>query len=252
MKIFRCLGCAGFVGLALLISSGNAYAGNYSCKGDRKLDVPMQFTPLVQSAGRVHVSASGGSDKSKYVAPSSWKVFDSTNAQVDYFPKGLVAFVSMNMFKEVNIEGLLPGETYTIELDSVDFCNNVGIVKKTVTMPVDPVETIAPNTSTPALVQVGLQAFFTEIQLSTTDNTGVREVAVYANGVQLADYVYYDRTHIRWWCDNYAADNTLSTLEGPNYYISYPESMKGSSALVEVVVTDVYGNQTVQSALLGL
>ena len=251
MKMFRCLGFTGFAALTLLLSANDAHAA-YSCRGDRRLDVPMQFTPVVQSAGRVHVSASGGSDKSKSVAPSAWRVYDSSNVQVDYFPKGMMAFVSMNMFREVNVEGLLPGETYTIELDSVDFCNNVGIVKKTVTMAVTLAETNAPSVSAPALVQVGLQAFFTELQFSTTDDTGVSEVAVYANGVQLADYVYYDRTHVRWWCDYYNADNTLSTLEGPNYYVSYPDSMKGSSALVEVVVTDVYGNQTVQSAVLGL
>jgi hypothetical protein len=44
---------------------------------------------VVDGAGRVHVSAYGGSDKSRYVAPSAWRLFNAANLhRIDYFPKG--------------------------------------------------------------------------------------------------------------------------------------------------------------------
>jgi hypothetical protein len=229
-----------------------ASAGSYNCKADRKLDVPMQFTPLVDGDGRVHVSAFGGSDKSRYVAPSAWRVYNAANAQIDYFPKGMVVFVSMDMFKETNIDGLQPGGTYTIELDSVDFCNNVGVVKKSITMPSGTRESTPPVLSTPALVQVGLQSFVTELQFSVTDDSGVQQVSVFVNGAMIASYTYDNGVSLRWWTDYYPYDNTLSTLEGPNYYVAYPDAYRGHSAQVDVVVTDVYGNQSTKSALLNL
>jgi hypothetical protein len=85
-----------------------------------------------------------------------------------------------------------------------------------------------------------------------TDDTGVARVAVLVNGDNVATYTYANGTNVRWWTDDYPADDVLSTLEGPNYYIAYPDMYRGHSALVDVVVTDVYGNQSTQSALLGL
>jgi hypothetical protein len=239
------------VALALVSSQAMA-AGSYSCKGDRKLDVPMQFVPVVDGDGRVHVSAFGGSDKSRYVAPSAWRVYNAANTQIDYFPKGMVVFVSMDMFKETNIDGLQPGQTYLIELDSVDSCNNVGIVKKTFTMPSGARESTLPVLSTPGLARVGLQSFANVLRFSVTDDSGVQRVSVFVDGNQIADYVYGNGVNVRWWTDDYPYDNAQSTLEGPYYYVAYPETFRGRSALVQVVVTDLYGNQATKSVILSL
>src|SRR5262249_25456629 len=160
---------------------------------------PMQFTALVEGDGRLHVSAFGGSDKSKYVAPSVWRIYDAANVPIDYFPKGMIVFVSMDMFKETNIDGLQPGATYTIELDSVDFCNNVGIVTKSVTMPSGTRETNPPVLTAPELIQVGLQSFVNELHFSVTDDSAVKRVSVLVNGNKIADYAYANGTNVRWW-----------------------------------------------------
>src|SRR4051794_39670889 len=71
-----------------------AAGGNTSCKGDKGLDVPMQFVVQVQSGGRVHVSAFGGSDKSGLVSPEHWRIYNASGALIDYFPRTNLVFVS--------------------------------------------------------------------------------------------------------------------------------------------------------------
>jgi hypothetical protein len=244
-------------GLALALAYGGlspdaSAAAAYNCKSDRKLDAPMQFTAVVDGDGRVHVSAFGGSDKSRYVAPSTWRVYSAANALIDYFPKSMVVFASMDMFKETNIDGLQPGSSYTIELTSVDFCNNPGVVRKTMTLPPGYPEPTLPVLSAPTVAQVGLQSFGRVIQFSVTDDSGVQAVSVLVNGHEIASFVYGNGLSVRWWTDYYPYDNVLSTLEGPNYYVAYPDMYRGYSALVDVVVTDLHGNQATTSALLGL
>jgi hypothetical protein len=56
----------------------------------------------------------------------------------------------------------------------------------------------------------------------------------------------------RWWCDEYADDGVVSVLEGPNYYLGYPNSYAGTYSLVEVAVIDAAGNTTTVSAMLPL
>ena len=229
---------------------GGGSTGSTSCKGDRALDTPMQFTATVQGS-RVHLSASGGADKTGWVVPSVWRIYDALGKQVDYFPKTVLVFVSDDMLREANLEGLVPGASYTIELTSVDFCNNAGIARRSIVLPQPASELNTPNLSMPALASIGLQTGqFTQLQFSVTDDTGIREVAVYIAGTKIQEYRYYDGVNYRWWFDNYPADNTQSVLEGPNYYVNYPTSYQGQYVLVEVDATDVLGNVSRTSAWL--
>ena len=234
----------------LLMFSSHAYAarsGSYSCKSDKQLDSAKDFTIAVQSAGRVHVHAYGGSDKSGVVYPYMWKLYDASGKQVDFFPEGLLVFVSPNMLNETNLEGLVPGMAYTIELVSQDFCANMKAVRHSVTMPQAASELNLPALSKPTLVQFWGSAS-TELQFSVTDDTGVQSVEVYINGNLVSSDRYVGGASFRWWCDNYAADNAKSTLEGPCYYISYPDSYRGQYCLVMVVVADYFGNTSTTSA----
>jgi hypothetical protein len=224
----------------------------YNCKSDKVVDVPIQFVVDVQSAARIHMSAYGGSDKSGLIYPTVWNLYDSTAKLVDYFPKALVVWTSSNMYKEANLEGLVPGASYVVELVSQDSCNNRGTVRRSVTLPVAAPESSVPVLSVPSLVQVGLIGSFTEVTFSATDDTGLVDVIVYINGTAIQHFIYDNAVTYRWWFDNYPFDNTQSTLEGPNYYISYADEYKGQTALVEVVAVDVYGNRSVTSAVLGL
>ena len=253
MKVTRTLGiAAALAGAFAMFPYEAAAAPAYSCKRDKQLDVAMQFAVTEQSAGRVHVSAYGGSDKSTVVAPSEWRVYNAAGQKVDFFPKSIVVFVSMNMFKETNIDGLEPGATYTIELASKDFCNNSKVSRKTITMPAAGDDADAPELSSPDLVAVGLQTFTNLINFTTEDQSGVRQVSVYVSGNKIADYVYANGVNVRWWTNEYPDDNTQSTLEGPNYYVAYPDAYRGQGHQVDVVVTDVNGNQATTSAMLGL
>ena len=253
MKLTR---TAATLAAAILIAGpfvSRAEAGKtYSCRGDKVVDVPIQFIIQTQSAARIHVSAYGGSDKSNLIYPLGWALYDASGRQIDSFPKATVVWTSSNMLKEANLEGLVPGATYGVALTSQDWCGNVGVVKKTVTMPAAGGETNAPDLSSPSTVQSGLMGYlFSQITFDVTDDTSVQNVTVSIDGTVIQSFTYGNGSSFRWWFDNYPFDSTQSTLEGPCYYISYPDTYKGVH-LVEVVVVDIYGNRTATSATLSL
>ena len=166
--------------VVLVASSTQAFAGpSYSCKGDKRLDVPMQFAVSVQGS-RVHLSASGGSDKSGWVVPSVWRLSDDRIGQASrLLPQGTARVrVRRRCLREANLEGLVPGVPYTIELTSVDFLQQSRSLPRqsakssTSHRP----EPSAPNLSTPTRVLIGLQTGqFGQIQFSVTDDSGIRD-----------------------------------------------------------------------------
>jgi len=244
----------GAMAVVLGAFSTRADAGKtYSCRGDRAVDVPIQFVVDIQSAARIHVSAYGGSDKSGLVYPTTWTLFDASGRQLDFFPKATPVWTSANMLKETNLEGLVPGASYSIGLASQDWCGNTAVVKKSVRMPATSSEAELPDLSALSTVQSGLMGYlFTQIAFDATDNSGLQSVTVSIDGAVVKSFTYGDGVNFRWWFDNYPFDNTVSTLEGPCYYVSYPDSYKGQLHLVEVVAVDVYGNRSVTSATLAL
>jgi len=215
----------------------------------------MQFSATVESAGRVHLSAFGGADKSGWVIPlgyGTWRLYDASGRQIDFFTRSDLGFASKDMLKETYLEGLVPGESYTIELASQDYCNNKGTFRQVVTMPQAAPESNNPEVSVPGIVQIGFMTYNPALQFSVTDDTGVRRVAVHINGALVKEYRYSDGASFRWWCDPYPVDAVESSLEGPNFYYAYPSSYRGTSAIVEIVVEDVLGNRSVSSAQLVL
>jgi hypothetical protein len=238
---------------SLAVLPGTATAA--SCNGDRKLDVPMQFRATVLSAGRVHVTAFGGSDKSGWVIPvdyRGWRLYDATGREVDYFTRADLGFASKDMLKETNIDGLVPGASYTIELMSQDYCNNKGTFRQSVTMPAAAPESNSPVVSTPNIIQVGFMSANPALRFSATDDTGLARVAIYIDGVLAKEYRYANGVGFRWWCDVYPVDGVQSTLEGPNFYWPYPTQYRYRAALVDIVVEDLLGNHTTTSAQLYL
>jgi hypothetical protein len=239
----------------MLVGSPATAQAAGSCKGDRKVDVPIQFGVTFESAGRVHLSAFGGSDKSGWIVPvgyGAWHLYDSSGKQLDFFTRSDLGYASKDMLKEANLEGLVPGESYTVELISQDYCNNKGSFREVVTMPAAAPESNGPTVSAPTTVQVGFMSYYKQLQFSATDDTGLKRVAVYINGDLVTDNKYFDGLRFRWWVDPYTLDSVQSTLEGPNFYVAYPDGYKGVYALVEIVVEDIFGNQTRTSAQLSL
>ena len=251
MLFYRSLVVGGVVTLGLACLSSNAAAA--SCNGDRKLDVPMQFRATVLGAGRLHVSAFGGSDKSGWVVPVAyrgWRLYDAAGREVDYFTRADLGFASKDMLKETNLDGLVPGATYTIELVSQDYCNNKGTFRQSVTMPAAAAESNSPVVSTPGIVQVGFMSANPALRFSATDDSGIARVSIYVNGALAEEYRYADGVGFRWWCDPYTLDSVQSTLEGSTFYWTYPTQYRYTVALVDVVVEDLLGNHTTTSAQL--
>jgi len=244
--------------LALILTGAHVLiprtADAASCKGDRKLDVPMQFNVVVQGPGRVHLSAFGGADKSGWVIPvayGGWRLYDVYGRQVDFFTRADLGFASKEMLKETNIDGLAPGASYTIELISQDYCNNKGSFRSTLTMPQTVVESNNPAVSTLDVVQVGFMTANSALRFSATDDSGIAHVSIFINGLLAKEYHYGDDVSFRWWCDEYPVDSVQSTLEGPNFIWTYPSTFRGP-ATVDVIVEDLLGNQTIRSAQLYL
>jgi hypothetical protein len=242
---------AAFVGLVLLVPIRTDAGPVYNCKSDRALEKPMQFSATVHGA-RVHLSAFGGSDRSPWVAPSEWRIFDASGKQLDRFPKALlVGGVSRDMLKETNLEGLVPGTAYIIELISTDFCLNAGSVRQPLLLTAPVSDGNLPVVSEPSLVSTGFGGFQSpKLFFSAVDDTGIRTVAVYLNGTKTSDVTYYNGSSFRWWADEYPHDGVKSTLEGPVYTLSYPASYRGQYVLVEIDVVDVFGNAATAQAWL--
>lgn len=238
----------------LLTSSTPAFTGkSYSCRSDRTVDAPIQFVIDAQSPGRVHLSGYGGSDKSGLIYPMGWTLYDAAGRQVDNFPKAIPVWTSSNMMKEANLEGLVPGASYSVALTSQDWCGNVGVVKKSLTMPPASLEGNPPELSAPSTIQSGLMGYlFTQITFDVTDDSSLQDLTVSIDGAVISTFKYGDGVKFRWWFDNYPFDTSQSTLEGPSYYIAIPDSFKGQLHSVEIVAVDIYGNRTVTSAMLGL
>jgi hypothetical protein len=243
--------------VAVVVLPAPASAKVYSCKNDKALDSPMRIAVEQQSVDRLHLSAFGGSDRSAVVTPVRWTLYDASGKTLSSFPQGLLVWVSANMLKEANLEGLALGAAYTVGLTSADFCNNQVTVKQTITVNpqtalVQGPEANAPSLSAPRTIQTGSVGSFTNITFSVTDDSGINELEVFINGAKTHDFQYHDGMAYRWWFDNYPDDNTISTLEGPNYYLPYPATYQGQLAFVEVVATDIYGNRTTTSSWLPL
>ena len=240
---------AAVVGLLLLVPSRGNAGPVYNCKSDKGLEKPMEFTATVQGA-RVHLSAFGGSDRSPWVAPSAWRVLDAAGKQLDNFPKALlVGGVSRDMLRETNLEGLVPGTSYIIELTSTDFCLNTAAVRQPILLTAPISDANAPVLSVPSLASTGFGGFQSpKLFFSAFDDSGIRSVAIYLNGAKTTELTYYNGSNFRWWADEYPQDGVRSTLEGPVYTLSYPASYRGQYVHVEIDAVDVFGNSTTTEA----
>jgi hypothetical protein len=232
---------------AFTVCASPALAGpTYSCKRDKVVDAPMQFTATVVG-GRVELSASGGSDKSGWIAPSNngaWKVFDATGLQVTRFTESLMTFAASDVMKEANLEGLLPG-TYKIVFTTIDLCGNQGTSQRSVTVAAPAYESTPPVIADLQLVTLSyMGATAYSVYFTASDNSGIRRVWVEAGGSVLADYSYFNGTSYRWWTDFFPNDSTMTAFEGPTFQVGYDSALKGKCG-VRVFAEDLSGNQTV-------
>jgi hypothetical protein len=195
------------------------------------------------------LSGFGGADKSNYVAPNiigAWRIYDAAGKQVTQYTDTMLLFASAQQLTEAYVEGLTPG-SYTVDLTSSDLCGNQGHTRRTLAVPAPGFEPNLPRISGPRVMQVSsLGATAWLLNFSATDDTAIKHVALYIDGNVIVDYNYFNGTSFRWWTGYYPDGSSLATLEGPNFYISYPATYVGA-ALVEVVVDDWFGNRSTLS-----
>ena len=240
---------AAFAAFTVCASSPAMARPAYSCKRDKVVDVPMQFTATVVG-GRVELSASGGSDKSGWIAPSNngaWKVFDATGIQVTRFTDSLMTFAASDVMKEANLEGLLPG-TYNVVFTTIDLCGNQGTSQRSVTVGASAYESTPPviaDLQLLTLSYMGATAY--SVYFTASDNSGIRRVRVEADGSVLADYNYFNGTSYRWWTEFFPGDSTMTAFEGPTFQVGYDSAHKGKCG-VRVIAEDVSGNEVIANA----
>ena len=134
-----------------------------------------------------------------------------------------------------------------MDLTSTDLCGNQGHVRHPLVIPAAGFEPNLPRISGPRVMQVSsLGATAWVLNFSATDDTAVKHVALYIDGNVIVDYPHFNGTSFRWWTGYYPDGSSLATLEGPNFYVSYPATYVGS-VLVEVVVDDWFGNRSTLS-----
>jgi len=239
------------IGLALSPTAHAAKASSYNCKSDRSLDNPMDFSATLETPGRLHLSAVGGSDKSNYVAPNiigAWRIYDASGKQVTQYTETTLLFASAQQLTEVYVEGLTAG-SYTVDLTSTDFCGNAGHMRRSVAIPSPGADSNLPQISGPRVMQVSsLGATAWVLNFSATDDTAIKRATVYIDGNVVANYNYFNGTSFRWWTGYYPDGSSLATLEGPTYYVGYPDSYKGQMHTVEVVADDLAGNRSIVTA----
>jgi hypothetical protein len=231
--------------VALVSFPSQAFARGYNCKSDKVVDKPMQLAVDIESAGRVHLSAYGGSDKSGWIAPynnGAWRVYDSSGKQLTRFTDSLFLFASTDLLRETYLEGLVPG-SYSIDLTSMDFCGNLGHSKGSFTIQTPVPEANDPAISDLQVVMVGsFGATAYTLYFTATDDTGIKHLSVSVNGSPIAEFNYFNGTSFRWWTALYPADGTLTAFEGPSFSLMYPDAYKGQCG-VQVTGEDLFGNQ---------
>jgi hypothetical protein len=215
----------------------------------------MDFSAILETPGRLHLSAFGGADKSNYVEPNiigAWRLYDAAGKQLTQYTDSMLVFASLDTLTEAYVEGLTPG-SYTVDLTSMDFCGNQGHTRRPLTIPAPGFETNLPQISGPRVMQVtSLGATAWVVNFSAADDSAIKHVALYIDGNVIVDYSYFNGTSFRWWTGYYPNGSSLSALEGPTYYVGYPDSYKGQMHTVTIVADDLVGNRSIATAQLVL
>lgn len=217
---------------------------------------PPKITSLVATSSmRINVKSDFGFYDGSTLDYIAIRIFDESDTLLSSFPD-MIYTGSTNNLRDMSIEGLQPGRTYKVQvIDSTPRGACVAAQAAIpITMPVLVPESVVPVVSAP-YVQ-GYYAYigsFYVIQGLMNDDTGVAGVQVSINGKVVAAWSK-DITQSGWfvhWNENVVKPDTKYDL-GHIYEVSIPNELHGTTALVEVRVTDPFGNVTLKSANLFL
>ena len=214
-----------------------ARAGGYNCKPDRVLDAPAQISVQLQSARRIHISATPGSDKSGAVRVESYAISGGGSTYTVPDPGSLYIDDAAKLMA-VTVEGLRPGTRYSITATSRDLCGNQGASRaaEVTTGPAVP-ETVVPSLTTPAIeFYWALITVVPAVVVKATDDTAVARVQFFAGDTLVQDT---DLSGPHWWADADAP---------PTYKWFISQQYRGTTQVMRVVATDTFGNTKTTTA----
>jgi hypothetical protein len=216
-----------------------ARAGGYNCKPDKVLDAPAQISVQIQSAWRIHITATPGSDKSGVANVESYSISGGGGTYTAPDPGSLYIDDAAKLMA-VNVEGLRPGTRYSIIATSRDVCGNTGVSRTAeVTMGPSVQETVAPTLTTPAIeFYWALITVVPAVVVRATDDTAVVRVQFFAGDTLVQDT---DLSGPHWWADADAP---------PAYKWFISNQYRGTTQVMRVVATDAYGNTRTTTATL--
>ena len=111
---------------------------------------------------------------------------------LDYFPKSILVRVSPQMVNEANLEALVPGASYVVELTSKDWCKQPGESQKAGhgARRSGRRQRAEPVRFRPGVDRAAVR--WRANQFSLTEDTGIVDVEVYVSGTLLKQFKYGD------------------------------------------------------------
>ena len=220
-----------------------AKGGKDDCAQALRKSVPPQITSLeVLSSRKIHVASIAGSIQSRGstnpIRVRKYLIADSA---------GNVADAPHNIYlggdvPAAMIQGLLPDTAYTITAVGTECVSSEPVAFRT--------RADEPDTTPPAIATVERRTFWialgyaSGIYVEATDDTAIRTVAFSIDGEPFRTYSAGDFPELRKF--NWHPDDV-----GEYYSALVTEDLRGTR-FVEVLVTDVHGNQQTASATLRL
>jgi hypothetical protein len=231
----------------------NAQAGRrINCNNDTQVDIPMTFKAEFISEGKLKLVASGGSDRHGPVFPARSATYTVVNSDNVNVGASFMEYINYDDATTVIAQGFIPGQSYNITLTSQDSCLKYGQSTQTITMPLPivgetnkPIIELGPETV--KRCTFGISCVY-HLRFFTHDDTSIAKVETKIDGLV---YRSVDLTkNIQFWLPDTIASTTPYIGEQTNYY--YNSNTYRGNRLVEITLTDIYGNSQTYSKTMYL
>jgi hypothetical protein len=226
--------------------SGGSTGG---CKGAKGTPVTVtRVTPT--SARRIQIHVEPGTYNGGPAYPSQILVKDANGTVLTRQPESLYTGDSRNLL-DTEIEGLLPGQQYRINVATVSSCIPAG-ADVAITMPPLSLDTTDPEVGAPYVQWYSMyMGSAVALQGRGWDNTAVMSITVTVDGQVIANVAHDINTQwFRYWNYGVYGASALNDL-GPMYFAWLPDNVRnGSSHQVVVTVTDTSGRTTTNTSTL--
>lgn len=221
---------------AICLMAAPALAGKPSCAKDRRA-VPVQIQSLIaESSRRIHVVSSPAIYQGM-IAETAYIILRDEAGVETWAPNS----ISTADLSDVYVEGLQPGKKYTVIAQPGIKCATAS-APMTIQMPLDQPEANPPVIGMLKFQWVGFLAYFPELTIPISDDTGVQGYRVWLDGQLMGEYV---SSEFKAWTN--ATGNYVRLQNGQNYPFTLSDSWVGRTVNVTVEATDYLGNVSQKS-----